>query len=71
MKKIGEYIVYKKAVYKILEIKKKYFNDLDYYILIPVNDSSLIVKLPVENKDIRNVISKDGVENIINKMPNI
>ena len=71
MKKIGEYIVYKKAVYKILEIKKKYFNDLDYYILIPVNDSSLIVKFPVENKDIRNVISKDGVENIINKMPNI
>lgn len=71
MKKIGEYIVYKKVVYKILEIKKKYFNNLDYYILIPVNDNSLIVKLPVENKEIRNVISKYEVENIINKMPNI
>lgn len=71
MKKIGEYIVYKKVVYKILEIKKKYFNNLDYYILIPVNDNSLIVKLPVENKEIRNAISKDEVENIINKMPNI
>lgn len=71
MKKIGEYIVYKKVVYKILEIKKKYFNNLDYYILIPVNDNSLIVKLSVENKEIRNAISKDEVENIINKMPNI
>lgn len=72
LKKVGEYIVYRKDVYKILEIKEKYANGKDYYCLVPIDDESLHVDIPAEdNSLIRDLISKEEVERIIKEIPNI
>lgn len=71
MYQIGEFIVYKKNVCKIADIKKEYINDLDYYILISTQDPTLKIEIPTNSKMIRKPISKNEVENIINEIPNI
>ena len=71
MYKINDYIVYLKDVYKIVDIKKKYIKNIDYYILEPISDPSLKVKIPTNNKAIRNLITKDEVNNIIDNIVNI
>jgi len=71
MYNIGDYIVYLKDVCKISAIKEKYMNDMDYYILIPINDTSLKLNVPVSNKFIRNLISKDEINKIIDNILNI
>ena len=69
MYKIGDYVVYQKNVYQIIEIKEKYINNLDYYILKSVNDNSLTLNIPTNNKLIRSLISKDKINNIIKNIP--
>lgn len=71
MFKIGDDVVYKKDVCEIKDIKK--YNDTEYYILIPISDSSLKISVPVENKNgfLRNIISKEEVMNIIASIPSI
>lgn len=71
MFKVNDYVVYKKDVCQISEIKEKYFNDTDYYILRPVSDKSLTISVPTDNKVIRNLISKKELEAIIQNIPNI
>lgn len=71
MYNIGDYIIYLKDVCKILDIKEKYMNNTDYYILSPINDKSLKLNIPINNKSIRNLISKEEVNNIINNILNI
>jgi CarD family transcriptional regulator len=71
MFKIGDYIIYMKDVCKIIDIKSNYMNDTDYYVLEPVNDSSLKLNIPVNNKFIRNIITKNEVEKIISNIKNI
>lgn len=70
---IGNYVVYKKDVCKIKNIKEKHFLDKDYYILSPIKDESLTIEVPTDNKSglLRNIISKDEVERLINIMPDI
>ena len=62
MYNIGDYVVYLRDVCKISDIKRKYMNDMDYYILIPVNDNSLKLSIPTNNKCIRNLIAKEKVK---------
>ncbi len=64
MYKVGEYVVYKKNVCKIKEYDKK------YYCLVPVDDVSLTIKVPVETSKefLRKVISKKQVESIISSI---
>lgn len=62
-------IVYKKDVCKIVDIKE--INNAKYLILIPLNDTSLKIEVPINNKDLRNLITKKEVNNIIKNMPNI
>ena len=71
MYNIGDYVVYKRDVCIVREINKKYYKDMDYYKLEPVNDRSLELDVPVNNKDIRNIISKYELDNIIKDIPNI
>lgn len=70
---IGDYIVYKKDVCEIKDIKKKHFNDQDYYILAPVTDQSLKIEVPTLNKNgfIRELITKENLEKVIKKIPDI
>lgn len=64
---IGSFIVYKKDVCKIIDIKN------NYYVLVPITDNSLKISVPVDNKlgFIRNLISKNEVMEIIKKIPDI
>ena len=71
MYKIGDYVVHIKDVYKIVDIKKKYIKNIDYYILEPVLDTSLKVKIPTNNNKIRNLITLTEVNKIINNIINI
>lgn len=73
MKNIGEYVIYKKEVCKIIEIKKNYINSENYYFLRPVYNDSLNIKIPVDNKlcKLRSLISKEEVNRLINLFPTI
>lgn len=53
MKKVGEYVVYRKDVCKIVEIKENYAKAIE------------------ENTYLRDLISKEEVENIIKEIPKI
>lgn len=71
MYKVGDVVVYKRDVCRINEIKEKYFKNTDYYVMSLIDDDSLVINIPVDNSDIRNVISKKGALELINKMPDI
>lgn len=73
MFKVDEYVVYKKNVCRVKEIRTKYFDNTDYYILCPLEDSSLTISLPIttDPKDLRKVMSKEEVETLINKISGI
>ena len=62
MFKEGNLVVYRRDVCKIQKIKSKFFNGLDYLELVPLNDESLNMKVPVNSPDLRKVISKAKAE---------
>lgn len=71
MYKLDEYVVYKKDVCKIKEIKCNHLQGKDYYILNPIMDESLKIEIPTDCNSIRKLISKNEIREIINKIPNI
>ena len=73
MHKVDDYVMYKKDVCKIREIRKNKINGNEYYILVPVDDDSLVIEAPVDNRMgfIREIISKKDAEKLIEVIPNI
>ena len=73
MYKVNDYVVYKKSVCKVKEIKNNKLNGIDYYILVPIDDDSLIIDVPVDNRMgyLRDVISKKETEELINSISSI
>ena len=73
MYKENDYLVYKKDICKVREVRKNRLNGKDYYILIPITDESLIIEAPADNRMgfIRDVISKEDAEKLISKIPKI
>lgn len=71
MYRVGDYVVYKRNVCKIEEIKINHIEGKDYYILRPILDKSLKIELPTTCEYIRNVISKEEVKQLIKNIPNI
>lgn len=71
--KIGDYVVYKRDVCKIIAIKEKQFMNMDYYVLVPISDETLKIDVPTNNKMgyLRSIITKEEVEKIIKNIPNI
>lgn len=67
MYKIGDYLVYKKDVCLVKDIKN------DHYILTPVLDSSLTINIPANNDlgFIRDIISPAQAELLIKSIPDI
>ena len=72
MKVIGDYVVYRRDLCEIVDIKEKYFNNKDYYILVPVRDKTLKLSVPVENENlIRDLISVQEINDLISSIPQI
>ena len=68
---VGEYLVYKNNVCKVKDIKDK--EGIMYYKLVPIDDDSLKIEIPVENSDgiLRKVISRKEVESLVKEIPKI
>lgn len=73
MKQVGDFVIYRKEVCRIEEIKEKYIKEMDYYRLTQLNDESLHLIVPVtsENSLLRNLISTEEVEKLIQKISKI
>ena len=71
MYSINDYLIYQRKVCIVKEILNNYINDIDYYLLKPIDDTSLTIKIPVNSKGIRNLITKDEIDNLILEIPNI
>ena len=71
MFKVGEYVVYKRNVCSIKELKD--INSKKYYILVPIDDKTLTISVPVDaDKNLlRGIISKEESEKLIKSIPNI
>lgn len=68
---IGEYVVYKRNVCNIKDIKE--VKDKKCYVLEPIDDKSLTISVLLENasKVLRNIISKEESEKLIESIPSI
>ena len=72
MFKIGDKVVYKRNVCTISDININKFTGKECYELIPIDDDSLKITVPLELEDtIRNVINKKEIESIIKSIPNV
>lgn len=71
MYNIGDYLVYKRDVCKVVSIKENYYKGNTYYELVPILDNTLKNLIPINNKFIRNVITKDEVLKIIEQIKDI
>ena len=71
MLKVGDYVIYQEQVCQIKEQKINEFTNLESFILVPVTDSSLKLNVPVNNPNIKNLMTKEEIENLIALMPSI
>lgn len=71
MFEVGDYLVYKKDVCKVKEMKKQFINGLDYFVLSPTKDKTLKIEIPTNSKQIRKLLTKEQVEQIIEQIPYI
>ena len=71
MKKIGDYVIYQKEVYKITEMKENDYTKRMCYTLIPLKDKSLKVTIPIDNQGIHNLMTKEGLNQLIKRIPAI
>ena len=73
MYKKGEYVVYKHDVCIIKDIKENKLLGNTYYVMTPIDDDSLIIDIPIEDRMgyLRDVISSDDAKNLIERIRNI
>ena len=73
MYKKGQYIVYRHDVCLIKDIKENKVKKATYYVMSPLDDESLTIDFPTEDKMslLRNVISTDEAKELIEKIPEI
>jgi len=71
MKNVGDYILFRKDVCKIVEVKENPFNRVMSYSLIPITDETLKMNVPVDNENIRDLMTKKELENLIQKVKSI
>lgn len=73
MYKKCDYVVYRRDVCIIRDIKESKLKNTTYYVMNPIDDSSLIIDIPIENKMgfLRDVISTDKAKKLIERIPKI
>lgn len=71
MFKVGDYVVYKRDVCRIYNIKT--FNNKDYYVMHPIDDDTLTINVPTDNPfgHLRTVLSKEEATSLIDKINDI
>lgn len=69
MYKIGDKVVYKRDVCVVSEVKD--IKDRKYYVLLPTLDDSLKITIPIDNGNIRPLLTKKEVEALINRINHI
>lgn len=70
MFQVGDYVVYKRDICKIIDLKK--MNGEDYYVLVPKDDDTLFISLPVSKKDsFRMLMTEEEIKKLIEKIPSI
>lgn len=69
---VNDYVVYRKNVCKIKEIKKNSDENM-YYTLIPVTDESLKIEVPISSNSnvLRGLINTTEINSLIEEIPNI
>lgn len=70
---VGDILVHKKDICKIVEIRHNEELNNDFYLLIPISNESLKIEVPVTNlwHNLRPLISKEEVNKIIENIPNL
>lgn len=73
MYKKGDYVVYRHDICIIKDIRKNKLNGITYYVMNPIDDDSLIIDIPIEDRMgyLRDVISSDDAKNLIERIRNI
>lgn len=71
MYKVEDYVVYKRDVCIIKEIKNDKLTNKKYYVLRPISDNTLTIDLPFDNNNLRNLISIDELNEFIKKIKDI
>lgn len=73
MYKKDEYVIYKHDVCKIKDIKENKLVGTTYYVMTPIDDDSLIIDIPIENRMgyLRDIIPEEIAKEIINNISNI
>lgn len=73
MFQIGDYVVYRKDVCKISDVKENLSFGGTFYVLSPLADESLTTFVPVANEKgyLRSIISKEKAEAFITSIPEI
>ena len=69
MFKINDYVVYKKDVCKVTDIKE--YSGKNYYTLTPVEDSSLKINVPIDNELLRATLSKKEAMKVIDLIKDV
>lgn len=69
----NDYVIYKKDVCRVKQIKENKENGKKYYILSPINDKSLSIETPADNSlgYIRDIMTKEKALEWINMIPKI
>ena len=68
---VGEFVVYKRDVCEIMQIKE--INNNLYYVLKPIEDKSLKLSIPIDNQFgyLRSIITKEEALELINNIINV
>lgn len=71
MYKVDDYLIFGKDVCKVKGVEEKKYNNEDYYVLSPIKDDTLKLEIPVSSTKIRNLITEDDLNNLIERIPSI
>lgn len=73
MYKKGDYVVYRRDICIIKDIRENKLNGTIYYVMNPIDDDSLIIDIPIEDRMglLRDIISTDEAKKLIERIPKI
>ena len=73
MYKKGDYVVYRHDICIIKDIRINKLNGITYYVMNPIDDDSLIIDIPIEDRMgyLRDVISSENAKKLIERIRNI